>query len=74
MLIEDEIKRRKARILLVAGEGTESDDAPSILFRGMIDQFAQLEKLRIGERTKAALHAKKTGQKKGAYTFRLLTF
>ena len=59
MLIEDEIKRKKARILSAAGEGTESDDAASIIFRGMIDQFAQFEKLRIGERTKAALHAKK---------------
>jgi DNA invertase Pin-like site-specific DNA recombinase len=59
MLIEDEIKKKKARIISTVGEGTESDNSSSILFRGMIDQFSQFERLRIGERTKDALHAKK---------------
>ncbi len=59
MLIEDEIKKKKARIISTVGEGTESDNSSSVLFRGMIDQFAQFERLRIGERTKDALHAKK---------------
>ncbi len=67
MLIEDEIKKRKARIISAAGEGTEADDSSSILFRGMIDQFSQFERLRIGERTKAALQAKKLRKERVGY-------
>lgn len=58
-LLEIETEKRKAKIISAAGEGMESNDATSILFRGMIDQFAQFKRLKIGERTCEALQAKK---------------
>jgi len=55
--IEKEVKKKGATIVSAAGEGTDGDvdDSTQILLRRIIDAFAEFERLRIGERTKAAL-------------------
>lgn len=64
--LEKEAKRRGARIVSAAGEGTENDDPASVLMRTLIDAFAEYEKNLIGARTSAALAAKKArGEKTG---------
>jgi DNA invertase Pin-like site-specific DNA recombinase len=64
--IEKEAKRRGARIVSAAGEGTENDDPASVLMRQIVDAFAEYERAMIGARTKAALAAKKArGEKTG---------
>jgi DNA invertase Pin-like site-specific DNA recombinase len=57
--IEKEVAKVGARIVSVAGEGTESDEPQDILMRRIIDAFSEFERLQIGARTKAALAAKK---------------
>ncbi len=65
-IIERAVQRRGARIVSVAGEGTENDDPSSVLMRTMIDAFGLYERLIIGARTKSALAAKrKRGEKTG---------
>lgn len=69
-MIEAAVKRKGARIISTAGEGTDSDDPASALFRHMIDGFAIYERLIIGARTKAALKVKKEkGQRVGHIPF-----
>ncbi len=64
--IELECKKCGARVISMAGEGTDDDDPNSILMRRMIDAFAEFERLQIGVRTKAALGAKRArGEKTG---------
>ncbi len=58
-MIEAAVKRKGARIVSAAGEGTESDDPTSVLMRRIVDAFGEYERLVIGARTKAALQAKK---------------
>lgn len=53
------LKKRGARIVSAAGEGTDDDDPASLLLRGLIDLFAEYERLVIAARTKAALAAKR---------------
>lgn len=63
---EKECKRRGARIVSAAGEGTESDDPAAVLMRTLVDAFATYERHLIGQRTKAALaEIRKRGQKTG---------
>lgn len=50
---------RGARIVSVAGEGTDDDSPTNVLMRRIIDAFGEYERLLIGARTKAALKAKK---------------
>lgn len=73
--IEKEAKKRRARIVSAAGEGTETDDPAAILMRRMVDAFAEYERLLIGARTSAALAAKRRrGEKTGGdvpFGFRL---
>lgn len=57
-LIEATVKRKRARIVSAAGEGTDSDDPSAQLQRMMIDAFATYERLVIKARTSAALRAK----------------
>lgn len=65
-MIEAGLTRKHARVVSVAGEGTEDDDPASVLMRRMVDAFAEYERLIIGVRTKAALAAKrKRGEKTG---------
>ncbi len=66
--VEKEAKRRRARIVSAAGEGTDSDDPAAVLMRTLVDAFAQYERAIIGARTSSALKAKRArGQKTGGY-------
>ena len=69
-LVERLITRKGGRILSAAGEGTENDDPASMLQRRMLDVFAEYERLIIGQRTKAALRAKRQrGERAGNVPF-----
>lgn len=69
-MIESAVKRKGAKIISVAGEGTESDDPSSILMRRLVDAFSEYERLIIGVRTKAALKVKRDkGQRVGHIPF-----
>ena len=69
-MIEHLVSTKKCRVVSVAGEGTADETAASRMFRGMIDLVAMYERLMIGERTKAALAAKKRrGEKIGRPAF-----
>lgn len=69
-MIERLIVRKGARVLSAAGEGTEADDAASMLQRRILDAFGEYERLLIGQRTKAALKAKRQrGERAGNLPF-----
>ncbi len=69
-MIESAVKRKGARVVSAAGEGTDSDDPSSVLMRRLVDAFAEYERLLIGARTRAALQAKiRRGQRCGAVRF-----
>lgn len=69
-LLERELRRKRARVVSAAGEGTESDDPSSLLQRGIVDLFAEHERQMIRARTKAALRAKRArGERAGALPF-----
>ena len=73
-MAESAAGRVGARVVSVAGEGTENDDPASILMRRMIDAFAEYERLIIAARTRDALAVKRArGQRVGSvpYGFRL---
>ena len=57
--IERSIIRKGARVVSAAGEGTEGTDAGAMLQRQILDVFAEYERRLIGQRTKAALRAKR---------------
>lgn len=57
--IEKEVARRGARVVSVAGEGTDDDSPSNVLMRRIIDAFAEYERLVIKARTMAALNAKR---------------
>ena len=72
-MIERLVERKGARIVSAAGEGN-GDDAASLLQRRIIDAFSEYERLIIGQRTKAALKAKRQrGERAGTlpYGFQL---
>lgn len=58
-MIEAAVKRKGAKIISLAGEGTENDDPTGMLMRRMIDAFSEYERLVIGLRVSAALQVKK---------------
>ena len=69
-MIEAAVKRKGARIVSTAGEGTENDDPTSILMRRIVDAFGEYERLVIKARTKAALQSKKKrGERVGHIPF-----
>lgn len=69
-MIESAVKRKGAKIVSLAGEGTESDDPSSILMRRLVDAFGEYERLIIGVRTKFALKVKRDkGQRVGHIPF-----
>lgn len=73
-MIESAVRRKGARVVSTAGEGTDGDGPSDILMRRMVDAFAEYERLLIGARTSAALQAKKAkGQRVGSipYGYRL---
>ncbi|MFZ1536738.1 MAG: recombinase family protein [Chromatiaceae bacterium] len=69
-MIESAVKRKGAKIISAAGEGTDSDEPSAILMRRMVDAFAEYERLIIGARTRAALKAKQArGERTGSIPF-----
>lgn len=58
-LVERMAARVGARVVSVAGEGTEDDSPASVLMRRVVDAFAEYERLLVGARTRAALQAKR---------------
>ena len=69
-MIEAAIKRKGARVVSAAGEGTDSDDPSSVLMRRLVDAFAEYERLLIGARTRAAMQAKiRRGHRCGSIRF-----
>ena len=62
LLLEREVEERGAKILSLAGEGTDgSDDNPSHrLFRRIVDAFSEYERGMIAWRTKKALAVKRS--------------
>lgn len=69
-MLERLTARKGARIISAAGEGTEGTDAASMLQRRILDAFGEYERLIIGQRTKAALKAKRDrGERAGNIPF-----
>lgn len=69
-MIERQIMRKGGRIVSAAGEGTEGTDAGAMLQRQILDVFAEYERRLIGQRTKAALKAKRErGERAGNVPF-----
>jgi len=69
-MIERQIIRKGARIVSAAGEGTEGTDAGAMMQRQILDVFAEYERRLIGQRTKAALQAKRSrGERAGNLPF-----
>lgn len=69
-LIERSITRKGARVISAAGEGTEGTDASAMLQRQILDCFSEYERRLIGQRTKAALRAKRErGERAGNVPF-----
>lgn len=66
-MIEAAVKRKGAKIISLAGEGTENDDPTGMLMRRMIDAFSEYERLIIGLRISAALQAKKRKNERVGY-------
>jgi DNA invertase Pin-like site-specific DNA recombinase len=65
-MIEAAVRRRGARIVSAAGEGTEGDGPTDVLMRRIVDAFGEYERLIIKARTKAALAVKRSrGEKTG---------
>jgi DNA invertase Pin-like site-specific DNA recombinase len=64
------IKRKGARIISAAGEGTEQDDSASKFMRRVMDGAAEYERNIISDRIKAALKVKKNrGERIGHIPF-----
>lgn len=69
-MIERQIEKKGARIVSAAGEGTDGTDAGAMLQRQILDVFAEYERRLIGQRTKAALQAKRArGERAGNVPF-----
>jgi DNA invertase Pin-like site-specific DNA recombinase len=69
-MIEAAVRRKGARVVSVAGEGTENDDPTSVLMRRIVDAFGEYERLIIAARTRAAMQAKiRRGYRCGAVRF-----
>lgn len=68
-MLERLIERKGARVLSADGSGN-GDDAASLLQRRIVDAFSEYERLIIGQRTKAALQAKRQrGERAGTIPF-----
>jgi site-specific DNA recombinase len=73
-VIEAAIKRKGARVLSAAGEGTDGEEPQDEFFRDLTDSLAKMERKIIGKRTAAALSAKRArGERAGTvpYGYRL---
>lgn len=73
-VIEAAIKRKGARVLSAAGEGTDGEEPQDEFFRDLTDSLAKMERKIISKRTAAALVAKRArGERAGTipYGFKL---
>lgn len=69
-MIEQLVRRKGARVVSAAGEGSDDDGPTGELLRTIIDAFAQFERAMIRARTKSALAAKKArGERTGTVPF-----
>jgi DNA invertase Pin-like site-specific DNA recombinase len=69
-VVERMVTKRGGRVVSVAGEGTDCDDATSVLMRRIVDAFSEHERLVIAARTRAALQAKRRrGERAGRVPF-----
>lgn len=69
-LIERLVKKRGARVVSAAGEGTHDDEPSSVFTRHVMDAVAELELSMIRARTKAGLAAKRArGERAGTLPF-----
>jgi len=59
LLIEEELTKKKAKLISTKDEGTASSDPSSQLLKMMIQSFSSYERSLIATRTKAALQARK---------------
>lgn len=66
-MIESAIARKKAKLVSASGDFKCDDEPTSILMRRMMDAFSEYERLIIGERTRAALQAKKNRNERVGY-------
>lgn len=66
-MIESAIARKKAKLVSASGDFKSDDEPTSILVRRMMDAFSEYERLIIGERTRAALQAKKNRNERVGY-------
>ncbi len=60
LTVEKVVTKRGARLLSVAGEGSDSDGVTGLILRTMTDLFAQVERETIRSRTRSALQVKKS--------------
>lgn len=68
--IERLVERKGARVVSVAGEGSDDQGPTGELMRRIVDAFSAYERALIGMRTKAALQAKKVrGERIGGLPF-----
>ena len=63
-MIEAAVNRKNAKIVSVAGEGTNSDDPSEVLMRRMVDAFSEYERNIIRARTKSAMQTMKKGNER----------
>ncbi len=74
LTVEKVVSKRGARLLSVAGEGSDSEGVTGLILRTMTDLFAQVERETIRTRTRSALQVKKSkAERVGAipYGYRL---
>ena len=70
LTVEALLKKRGARLVSAAGEGTDTDDLGAMIQRTMFDLFGQVERELIRSRTRAAMAAKKArGERVGAVEY-----
>jgi DNA invertase Pin-like site-specific DNA recombinase len=69
-MIEAAVRRKGARVVSAAGEGTDGDGPTDVLMRRIVDAFAEYERLLIAARTRAAMQAKaRRGERCGTIRF-----
>lgn len=67
LIIEKEIKKKGARLISLAGEGTEMEGAQGEFIQNIFAIFSELERNIIKERTKIALKTKKDRKERMGY-------
>jgi DNA invertase Pin-like site-specific DNA recombinase len=71
LAVESELGRKGARLISAAGEGSEDDGIGGLILRTVSDMNAQIERMQVSIRTRAAMAEKKA---KGERVSRFLPF